>query len=41
MQNGDEASPSIGLAGHGQLVKMFITLEAHGISWSIFSYLCI
>ena len=27
MQNGDEASPSISLAGRGQLVKMFITLN--------------
>ena len=31
MQNGDEASPSIISAGRGILVKMFITLETHGI----------
>ena len=30
MQNGDEASSSISLAGQGQLVKMLITLEPHG-----------
>ena len=27
MHNGDEALQSISLAGHGQLVKMLITLE--------------
>ena len=31
MQNGDEASASISQAGRGQLVKMLITLEPHGI----------
>ena len=31
MRNGDEASPSISLAGRGQLVKMLIFLEPHGI----------
>ena len=31
MQNGDEASPSISPAGRGQLVKMLITLEPHGV----------
>ena len=31
MHNGDEASPSIILAGRGLLVKMLITLEPHGI----------
>ena len=31
MQNGDEAVPSINLAGRGLLVKMFITLEPLGI----------
>ena len=30
-QNGDEASSSIRSAGRVQLVKMFTTLEAHGI----------
>ena len=31
MHNGDDALPSISQAGHGQLVKMLITLESHGI----------
>ena len=31
MQNGDEASPSTSPAGRGQLVKMPIALEPHGI----------
>ena len=31
MQNGDEALPGISLAGIGQLVKMLITLEQHGV----------
>ena len=31
MQNGDEASPSINLAGQALLVKMLKTLEPHGI----------
>ena len=31
MQNGDEASPSIILAGRALLVKMIISLEPHGI----------
>ena len=31
MQNGNEASPSIMLAGRAILVKMLITLEPHGI----------
>ena len=41
MQNVDEASPSISLAGGGQLVKMLITLEPHGIFCSNFAYLYI
>ena len=41
MQNGDEASPSIILAGWALLVKMLITLEPHGIFASNFVYLCI
>ena len=41
MQNGDEASPSIILAGRALLVKMLITLEPHGIFASNFVYLCI
>ena len=41
MQNGDEASPSIILAGRALLVKMLITLEPHGIIGSYFVYLCI
>ena len=31
MQNGDEASMSVSLASRGQLVKMLIILEPHGI----------
>ena len=31
MQNGDEASPSIILAGPALLAKMLITVEPHGI----------
>ena len=31
MQNGDEALPSIILAGRALLVKMLITVEPHGI----------
>ena len=31
MQNGDKGLPRISLARHGQLVKMFTTLESHGI----------
>ena len=38
MQNGDEASPSFSLAGRCQFVKMFITLEPHGMLWSNFAY---
>ena len=30
MQNGDETSPSISLAGRALLVKMLIALELHG-----------
>ena len=41
MQNGDEASPSIILAGRALLVKMLITLEFRGIFASNFVYLCI
>ena len=40
MQNGDEASPSIILAGRTLLVKMLITLELRGIITSNFEYLC-
>ena len=36
MQNGEEASPSIILAGRALLVKMLITLEPNGIFASIF-----
>ena len=32
MQNVDEVSLSISQADRGQLVKMLITLESHGIS---------
>ena len=39
MQKGDEASPSIILAGRALLVKMLITLELHGIFGSNFAYL--
>ena len=31
MQNGDEALPSISLAGIGQLVKILISFKQHGI----------
>ena len=41
MQKGDEASPSIILAGQSLLMKMIITLEKHGIFGSNFVYLCI
>ena len=41
MQNGDEASPSIILAGQDLLIKMFITLELRGIFCSNFVYYCI
>ena len=41
MKKGDEASPSIILAGRALLVKMLITLEPHGIFGSNFVYLCI
>ena len=41
MKNGDEASPSINLAGRALLVKMLITLELYGIFGSNFVYLCI
>ena len=41
MQNGDEASPSIILAGRAPLVKMLITLEPHGIFSSNFACLYI
>ena len=41
MRKGDEASPSIILAGQALLVKMLIALEQHGIFGSNFVYLCI
>ena len=41
MKKGDEASPSIILAGQAFLVKMLITLEPHGIFGSNFVYVCI
>ena len=41
MKKGDEASPSIILAGQALLVKMIITLEPHGMFCSNFVYLCI
>ena len=41
MQKGDEASPSIILAGRALLVNMIITLEPHGEFGSNFVYLCI
>ena len=41
MQNGDEASPSINLAGQAILVKILITLEPHGIFSSNFACLYI
>ena len=39
MQNGDEDSPSIILAGRALLVKMLITIEPHGIFGSNFVYI--
>ena len=39
MQNGDEALPSIILAGRALLVTMLITLELHGIFSSNFACL--
>ena len=41
MQKDDEAFLSISQAGHGQLVKMLITLEPHGIFSLNFAYLYI
>ena len=41
MKKGDEASPSIILAGRALLVKMLINLEPHGIFASNFVYLFI
>ena len=41
MKKGDEASPSIILAGRALLVKLLITLEPHSIFGSNFVYLCI
>ena len=41
MQNGDETSPSIILAGRALLVKMLITLEPCGIIGSNFVHQCI
>ena len=41
MKKGDEASPSIILAGRALLVKMLISLGPHGIFCSNFVYLCI
>ena len=38
MQNGDEALPSISPAGRGQLVKMLITHESHGIFLKYFAF---
>ena len=40
MKKGDEASPSIILAGRALLVKMLITLALQGIFDSNFVYLC-
>ena len=40
-EKGDEASPSIILAGRALLVKMLITLVPHGIFGSNCVYLCI
>ena len=40
MQNGDEASPSINLAGEALYVKMIITLKLCGAFGSNFAYLC-
>ena len=39
MKTGDEASPSIILAGQALLVKMLITLEPRGAFGSNFEYL--
>ena len=39
MKKGDEASPSIILAGRALLVKMLITFEPHGIFGTNFVYL--
>ena len=41
MQNGDEVLPSISPAGHGQYVKMLITLEPLGVFCTKFAYLYI
>ena len=41
MQNNDDALLSISLAGHGQLLKMLITLEPHGVFSLNFAYLYI
>ena len=41
MQKGDEASPSIILAGLALVVKLLINLEPDGIFGSNFVYLCI
>ena len=41
MQNDDEALLSISVAGRGQLVKMLITIEPHGIFTLNFAYLYI
>ena len=41
MKKGDEALPSIILAGQALLVKMLITLEPHGIFGSNFVHKCI
>ena len=41
MQNGDEPSPIIILAGQALLMKMFKTLELRGIFCSSFVYYCI
>ena len=41
MQNGNEALLSISSTGCGQLLKMPITLEPHGIFRSNFAYLYI
>ena len=41
MQNDDIALLSVSLTGHGQLVKMLITLESHGIFSLNFAYLYI
>ena len=39
MQKGDEASPSIILAGRALLVKMLITVEPHDIFFLNFVYM--